>query len=112
MLEEFFERNAHPTYSERQHLAGILRTNQRSVQIWFQNQRAKYKSSNPRWVRTASESVAPIHPTSLELWRSLRLYYVCVCCSRESGTPCLCLPIALTIVRSSSARVRDINREC
>ena len=50
MLEEFFERNAHPSLSERQHLAGVLCTNQRSVQIWFQNQRTKYKRSSTRSV--------------------------------------------------------------
>jgi hypothetical protein len=45
MLEDIFQRTPHPNYSLRQQLAGILGTNQRSVQIWFQNQRAKVKAA-------------------------------------------------------------------
>lgn len=43
ILKDFFKENSLPNNIEREKLANRLEINERSIQIWFQNQRAKTK---------------------------------------------------------------------
>ena len=43
LLLEAFNRNPRPTQDERNELAQIIGLNSRSIQVWFQNRRAKLK---------------------------------------------------------------------
>lgn len=44
ILEDFFHKNPHPERSDRLHLSELTNLEQRTVQIWFQNRRAKTRA--------------------------------------------------------------------
>lgn len=56
VLSSFFEKNTRPSTKEREQLARQLNMPVRSVQIWFQNRRAKIKRSNSREWDSSRES--------------------------------------------------------
>ncbi|CAD6929554.1 unnamed protein product [Tilletia controversa] len=47
-LEEFFQTNRNPTGRIREELSKRIRMPERSVQVWFQNKRAKIKTGEPK----------------------------------------------------------------
>ncbi|KAE8211184.1 hypothetical protein CF327_g5046 [Tilletia walkeri] len=47
-LEEFFATNRNPTGRVREELSKRIRMPERSVQVWFQNKRAKIKTGDPK----------------------------------------------------------------
>lgn len=55
-LEAFFEKNRNPTGRVRHELSRKLRMPERSVQVWFQNRRAKLKTAEQRGDTTLDSS--------------------------------------------------------